>query len=278
MSSSGSQRIYLQPAALLAGLVLLACGNAWSVATAHAANTSAQIASQASSKGSIGWVSLTAAQRGALAPLQKDWPSMDSTSQEKWLALANRFPTMSPAERDRVQARMTEWARTPASERGKARLRYQRAQEISPEQRQAQWTAYQNLPEEQRRELIDQSKQRQKNLRAPSAASGGSRTAGTTAPGSDVKSNIVPAPKAGENSLKSIAPAVVQAKPGATTNLVSKRPTPAPHLQPGLPKVAATPGLVDSATLLPRQGPQGIKAPAPESGASGNAPTHPKKS
>lgn len=250
----------------------------WCTSPAHAisamaAPTTASAPTRAG--GSTAWASLTPQQRTALAPLQKDWAELDSVSQDKWLALANRFPRMSEAERTRVQARMTEWARTPASERGKARLRYQRAKEISPQERQAQWAAYQSLPEEQRRKLAEDAAKRR--AAAASGATNGHAGASvnlSTAP----KSNIVTAPKRGDN-LKSIAPTVVQAKPGVTTTLVSKRPTPAPHLQPGLPKVAATPGLVDSTTLLPKQGPQGVKAPSPaESGASSPAATHPKKS
>jgi len=246
----------------------------WSASSAHAfAAMAAPAAASAPARsgGSLAWASLSPQQRSALAPLQKDWAELDSVSQEKWLALANRFPRMNEAERARIQTRMTEWARMPASERGKARLRYQRAKEISPEERQAQWAAYQSLPEEQRRKLAEDAAKR----RSASANGHSSALSGLSA---SPKSNIVTAPKRGDN-LKSIAPTVVQAKPGVTTNLVSKRPTPAPHLQPGLPKVAATPSLVDSTTLLPKQGPQGVRAPSPlESGASSPTPTHPKKS
>jgi hypothetical protein len=50
---------------------------------------------------------------------------------------------------------------------------------------------------------------------------------------------------------------VVQAQPGATTTLITKRPVPPTHQQTGLPKIAATPEFVDKATLLPQRGPQG---------------------
>ena len=56
---------------------------------------------------------------------------------------------------------------------------------------------------------------------------------------------------------KPVAPTVVQAQPGATTTLISKRPAPPAHQQTGLPKIAATPGFVDKSTLLPQRGPQG---------------------
>ena len=64
-----------------------------------------------------------------------------------------------------------------------------------------------------------------------------------------------------------VAPTVVQAKPGATTTTMSTRAAPPPHHQAGLPKIAATPGFVDPATLLPQRGPQGAAvrpAPAPD--------------
>lgn len=287
MSSRGHSPFFARKSlASLAGMILLAGGgSAWSGPSEPSASGAPRLAvtsTLASNKtGAIHWDALTSGQRSALAPLQKDWSTLDNTSQEKWLALANRFPAMSQAERERIQARMTEWARTPSSERGKARLRFQHAKEISPEQRQAQWAAYQNLPEDQRRKLADDAAKKQKLLAQPAAsgvALSGQKLAGGSEPGTVAKSNIVPSPKRSEAAQKSIAPTIVQANPGATTTLISKRPTPAPHLQPGLPKVAATPGLVDSATLLPRQGPQGIKAPAAESGASGAAPGHSKKS
>ena len=57
-------------------------------------------------------------------------------------------------------------------------------------------------------------------------------------------------------SPRAVAPTVVQGQPGATTTLMSKRPNPPSHQQPGLPKIAASPGFVDKATLLPQRGPQ----------------------
>jgi hypothetical protein len=54
-----------------------------------------------------------------------------------------------------------------------------------------------------------------------------------------------------------VAATVIQARPGATTTLVSKPPTPPVHQQIGLPKITASPSFVDKATLLPIRGPQG---------------------
>ncbi|MEO8836960.1 MAG: hypothetical protein ABI364_09500, partial [Caldimonas sp.] len=61
-----------------------------------------------------------------------------------------------------------------------------------------------------------------------------------------------------------------QARPGATTTLITRRPAPPPHQQTGMPKIATTPEFVNRSTLLPRRGPQaaavesaGVTAPAP---------------
>lgn len=61
-------------------------------------------------------------------------------------------------------------------------------------------------------------------------------------------------------AARPVTPTVVQVKPGVTTTLVNKTPSPPLHNQPGLPKITATPGFVDPQTLLPSRGPQGAAA------------------
>lgn len=196
------------------------------------------------------WQSLTSSQRVALAPLERDWPTIQADHKEKWLEIASRFPKMAPDERQRIQARMTEWARLSPKERGEARLHYQEARQLSPTGRQARWEQYQALPPDQRHQLAARA--------APSANTqerANPRSARAAASAPVPKSNLVsgmPAPPVG----KPVAPTVVQARPGATTTLMSKSPAPPAHQQPGLPKVAATPGFVDRTTLLPQRGAQ----------------------
>jgi hypothetical protein len=188
--------------------------------------------------GDPSWASLTPAQRSALAPLERDWATIDVDRKQKWLEIAARFRTMSPQERQRVQQRMTEWTRMTPQQRGQARLQFQQARQLTPQEKQARWEAYQALPAERKEELA----------RRP--ARGDSRRADA-----ERKSNVVPHPT-DAGAAKPVAPTIVQAKPGATTTLVTKPPAPPPHQQPGLPKIAATPGFVDSATLLPKRGAQ----------------------
>lgn len=199
------------------------------------------------------WSQLTAPQREVLKPLQRDWDSIDAPRKQKWLELAARYPKLSPSEQQRLQERMGNWARMTPSERGQARQNFQEAkQQAGREERRARWEAYQALPEEQRKALASQAVDK----RAPQASKREARAPKLDQP----KSNIVPNPLYSAQRPKPVAPTVVQASPGATTTLMSKRPNPPPHQQTGLPKIAATPEFVDSNTLLPQRGPQGAAA------------------
>ena len=230
---------------------------------AHAAEPSRPAAGVVRSpQAGAAWASLSATQRAALAPLQRDWETIGPSHREKWLEVASRFPSMPAAERQRVQERMAEWARLSPSERTQARLQFKEARQISPEDRQAKWQAYQALPEEQRRELAERA-QPAVNGKATAANTQDLRV-GTKA---DEKRNNAQPQRS--TVAKPVTPNVLQAKPGATTTLISSSaPLPPPHHQPGLPKIAATEGFVNPSTLLPNRGPQGAaaqpaSAPAP---------------
>jgi hypothetical protein len=191
------------------------------------------------------WASLTSSQKSALKPLEREWGSIDAPRKVKWLEIANKFSTMPPAEQARVQNRMEDWAKMSPKERGQVRLNYKEAQQVPAQERKARWEAYQALPPDQQKQLAARA--------VPPA-----RKAGTDASpeSTGTKSNVVPnssyAPRP-----KAVAPTVAQAQPGATTNLITKRPSPPAHQQAGLPKIASTSGFVDQSTLLPKRGPQG---------------------
>lgn len=193
----------------------------------------------------VTWSSLSANQRKALKPLEAEWGRIDGPRRSKWIEIADKFHTLSPDEQGRVQNRMAEWAKLTPKERGQARLNYKEAQQVPAQERKARWEAYQALPPEERKQLAARA--------APAARKPGNDVPAET---SANKSNVVPnssyAPKP-----KPVAPTVAQAQPGATTNLITKRPNPPAHQQAGLPKIAVTPGFVDQSTLLPKRGPQG---------------------
>lgn len=193
------------------------------------------------------WASLTPAQRQVLTPLQRDWNSIDLSQREKWVEVAAKFPTMPADERQRLQARMAEWARMTPAQRATARLQFQEVKRLPAEERQERWNAYQALSPEERGRLAQSAKP---------AARPAAPARGTPEPnGVEGKRNIVGAPPATKSRV--VAPTVVQARPGATTTTMTTRAAPPLHHQTGLPKIAATPGFVDPETLLPQRGPQG---------------------
>lgn len=199
-----------------------------------------------------GWRSLTATQQRALQPLRPHWDTIDTQRKEKWIEVADRFAQIPAGERQRVQERMVAWAEMSPAERARARVQFQETRRIGADERHARWLAYKSLPEDERRRLALAAKS--KPAARPSARLGTTAGSPASLQPSGPKRNIVvasptPLPRA-------VTPTVVQAKPGASTTTVATRAKPPLHHQPGLPKVVATPGFVDPATLLPRRGPQ----------------------
>jgi hypothetical protein len=208
------------------------------------------------------WGALSPAQRQALEPLRDDWSRLSPDQQQKWLAIANRFGSLPPDERQRLQRRMDNWVQMSPGQRDLARQNYQEAQRYGDDDRRARWEAYQALPPERRNELArgaqaDDRRSPPPPRRAPrdaDDAGGGGEREGR-------KSNLVrPLPEA---APQRIAPSVVQARPGATTRLLSQPAQPPAHQQAGLPKIAATPGFVEPRTLLPQRGAQGAAVVSP---------------
>lgn len=196
------------------------------------------------------WSSLTSAQQAALQPLKRDWPGIDGPRKQKWLEVAARMPSMSAEDRERVQQRMTEWARMSPDERGRARLQFQETRQISPQQRQSRWDAYLALPAEERRALAASARTVPRANKAAGPAASGITP---TAQKSMASAKPAPAPKA-------VAPTLVQAKPGASTTLISKATTPPAPAQAGQPRLAFGQGVVDRRTLLPQSEPPAAAA------------------
>jgi hypothetical protein len=252
-----------RPTAALA-LLLIACVLGGLHLPAAAQSAARMLAAEEGSR----WADMPQAHRLALKPLEAEWSVLGADSKQKWLEIAARFPTLPADERVRIQARMTEWARMSPQERGRVRLNFQEAKQASPRDRQAQWDAYQALPEEQKRQLAARAVPAETRRPVP-LLQGGAGTAVQEA--AVAKSNIVPNP-AYAQPLRQVAPTVVQAQPGATTTLITRRAAPPVHQQTGLPKISATPEFVDRATLLPQRGPQGAAALSPSASAARAVP------
>ncbi len=107
------------------------------------------------------WSQLGAQLKGILAPLSKDWDSMENIRKKKWLGIAERYPSMKPDEQQRMQDRMREWAALSPSERSKVRDTYKDFTQLPAEQKQVvkqKWEAYSNLPPEERQRIRETGK------------------------------------------------------------------------------------------------------------------------
>lgn len=240
----------------LAGLVWASWLAAAPAAPAAPASASSLVSAKAAvSEQGIRWNELKPAQQVVLAPLKQDWARIDGPRKMKWVEIAARFPKLSAEEQSRIQGRMVAWTKLTPQERGQARINFQEAKQLPAQDRKARWDAYQALTPEQRSQLAARA------APAASSASDALRSkpgAGSKAPSTTAlptKSNLVPS-AASSPRPKPVSPTAVQVGPGATTTLMTKRPTPPSHQQSGMPKIAATPEFVNKTTLLPQRGPQ----------------------
>ncbi|UXH77116.1 DUF3106 domain-containing protein [Roseateles amylovorans] len=173
------------------------------------------------------WASLTPAQKDALAPLSREWDQLDSALKGKWLEIAARYPKLSDEHQQRLRERMVEWTRMSPTERQKARIGYQRASELRGEDQQsrlqAKWEAYRALPPEKRQELADRAERA-----AEKASERASEKMSAEAPAARAKHRPPLAPiQRAPLTVNSTGPTVVQARPGATTVLLTQRAEPA---------------------------------------------------
>ena len=267
-------------AAILASVAsaswLFCCPPAAAQVAMHATASSAASAASARplsvrrSEEGVRWQALTPTQREVLAPLEKEWSGIDAPRKQKWIVLAARFKSLGPAEQGRITERMSEWARMSPAERGQARIRFEEARQVPAEDRNARWQAYQALPADTRQRFATRA--------ASAAASGPADAARRDARASakpareSAKANLVPNPTL-VPPPKQVAPTLVQAAPGATTTLITRRPTPPVHQQTGMPKIAGTPEFVNRSTLLPNRGPQAAAVRSPVPAASNAVPT-----
>ena len=118
------------------------------------ASTAVLIASVSGPK----WQDLTAAQRQTLRPLAATWDTLNSGHKGKWIALAQNYPNRAPAEQEKMQSRMVEWATLTPSQREQARLNFAETKKISPSARAADWETYQGLSDEEKRKLAARGK------------------------------------------------------------------------------------------------------------------------
>ena len=108
-----------------------------------------------------GWSLLSTQQKIILAPLAKDWDSMENIRRKKWLGIAERYAKLSPEEQARMQQRMQEWAALTPSQRTKIRDSYKEFNQLPPEKKQVlkqKWETYSNLSEAEKKQAKESGK------------------------------------------------------------------------------------------------------------------------
>lgn len=105
------------------------------------------------------WKDLSASEQAALRPLGANWDSMGLGQKRKWLSVARDFEKLPASQQIKLHTRMTEWAALSPKQRADARQNFALNRELTdgltPEQRKAQWQAYQQLSPEEKRKLAE---------------------------------------------------------------------------------------------------------------------------
>jgi hypothetical protein len=114
------------------------------------------------------WTSLSSQQKFALSPLSAEWDKIDEVRKKKWLEIAAKYPSMKPDEQTRVQERIRDWVKLSPEQRMQARENFAQTTQIKPEQKSAQWQQYQQLSEEQKKQLANEISSKKSITNIPS--------------------------------------------------------------------------------------------------------------
>lgn len=144
-----------RPGVMLAALMLAVLASGLLVTASHA-----QVSAPRNVRNTAGpaWSDLNASQRQALAPLAAKWGQLSEAHKRKWIALSQNYPRMAPAEQARLHSRMTEWVALSPQQRSTARLNFADVRQLDPQERRAQWEAYQSLSDEEKRKLAESAR------------------------------------------------------------------------------------------------------------------------
>lgn len=104
------------------------------------------------------WKDLTPAQQQALAPLAPHWDHLGEMRKRKWLVISKNYQTVPADEQAKMHRRMSKWVTLSQQQRTEARQNFKEIKALPPEQKAAQWAAYQALSAEEKRKLASQAR------------------------------------------------------------------------------------------------------------------------
>ncbi len=174
------------------------------------------------------WVELNTEQREILAPLAGEWDQLEFWRRKKWLAIAERYPSMKAEEQARIQKRMVDWVKLSPEERTRAREKFKNLQKASPERKETmkqKWQEYKDLPDEEKQRLQAEAAARAAKSKAGATVRG--RAGGQKPPALPLPALSAPPPP------PALAPAAPAAPAGASVPAAPPAP-PAPPVPPAL--------------------------------------------
>jgi len=187
------------------------------------------------------WSELTVVQQRILAQFAPEWNGMPELARKKWLQIAQAYPKYTPAQQQRLQTRMADWVKLTPEQRHRARENFQTTKSVSVQKKSEAWQRYQQLPDEQKKELAAAAKA-QKRPSAVTALPGSTSLAkeaakavhhGRTKPGTTKSAPNPLAPAKPTATAAASAPAATAPAPAAVAPAPAGAPiTPAHPVAP----------------------------------------------
>jgi len=203
------------------------------------------------------WSELTIVQQRILAPLAPEWNGMPELARKKWLQIAQAYPKYPPSQQQRLQTRMSDWVKLTPEQRHRARENFQTTKSVPVQKKNEAWQRYQQLPEEQKKELAAAAKAQ----KHPSAVTA---LPGSTSLAKDAAKAVHHGGRTKPGTTKSAPNPLAPVKPTATASAPAAAPAAAPAPAPAA--AAPAPASVPPAPAHP------ATAPAQTGGESGNPP------
>lgn len=88
-----------------------------------------------------------------LAPFAEGWNALPLEEKRAWVALADKYPRLTSAEKDKAAERIRDWAKLTPEQRKLARQNYRLAKSLPRDEREAQLAQYNTLTDEQKKVL-----------------------------------------------------------------------------------------------------------------------------
>lgn len=173
------------------------------------------------------WNTLSARQKEILTPLRERWSSMGDVAKRRWMSLADGFDDLSAEQQQKLHNRMESWASLSAQQRNQARLNFFASKQLTPEELQSKWDAYQALSNEEKKKLAAKAKPKNRGA-ATSLRPARRKLADIPAASTRASQNVANPPKI-SLPLPEQKPVVVTSPPPAMS-----APVPQPMAEPAV--------------------------------------------